>query len=512
MSNHLFGEHSSYLQRHASSLVDWYPWGEEAFAKARQENKALFVFIGYSACHGCQVMEQESFNAHLTATLLNTHFISIKVDKEERSDIAHYFQKVYQLTNQRPTAWPLCLFLTDEAKPFYATAYIPHEPRYEMMSFSSLLEVTADKYRNEKALLTEKAEEILHFLNPKENAIQATKLDLSIIGRVTEQAKQLFDAQHGGFTQIPKFPQTSLLDLLLDVYEINQEEETLHLALFSLRKMAEANIRDLSEGGFYAYCNDTQWLNPHPVKNTYDNALLSSVYLKAYRVSGDIFYKTVACEIIDFMLQQMSESSLFYASMSTEVDLPARLDKTILASYNAMMIQTLFKASRLEPTYLEPAITSLDVLLELAYIHSELYHVTLLAQTPKTKAFLEDYAYLSEALIEAYECTLDERYLVMATKLVNAAIEKFYVQGTWKYTRGTFEADAEVHDAPYNSPVSTMLSALQRIGSLVDAVYQKFIFKTLERYSYDVMRQPISSPQMTSMVIRYLKDDSIIQR
>ncbi|WP_373033093.1 thioredoxin domain-containing protein [Sulfurovum sp.] len=587
MPNHLKNEHSPYLQQHADNPVDWYPWGDEAFEKARKENKAIFLSIGYSSCHWCHVMEHESFEDEATAKILNEHFVAVKVDREERPDIDKHFQEVYQLMNQRPGGWPTSIFLTQEQKPFYSATYIPDEPRYGMMSFSSLLEVIADKYTKEKALLTEKADEILRFLNPKEDKIQATKLDLSIVDRFSDQAKQLFDNQDGGFNKAPKFPQASMLDLLLDVYRITGDKETLNMALLSLSSMAKGGLRDLVEGGFCRYSTDNQWLVPHFEKMTYDNALLSDVYLKAYHVSGDDFYKSVAFETIDFMIKNMSEDALFYSASDADtegeegkyfvytyekalksfekagipsqqhaplakalhiteegnfegknivrVDDPAQIDipyydeaiqalkkrrekrtypfidKKVLVSWNAMMIKSLFKASRVDNTYLKPAIRSLDALLESMYINSELFHSTLIGKKPKIKAFLEDYAYLAEVLIEAYESTLDETYLITATKLTNTAIEKYFDQGKWKFSRGEFETNANIYDSSYPSSVATMLSVLYSISSLVDSVYKKFVFKTLEIYSYDIMRQPISTPRMSRMVIRYLKDDIIIK-
>ena len=176
-----------------------------------------------------------------------------------------------------------------------------------------------------------------------------------------------------------------------------------------------------------------------------------------------------------------------------------------------MMITSLFKASRVDSKYLKVAMKSLDKLLSTMYINSQLFHSTLIGKEPNIQAFLEDYAYLSEALIEAYESTLDEVYLITATKLVNTAIEKYYENGKWKFSRGEFETNADIYDSSYPSSVSTMLSVLYSISSLVDIVYKKFVFKTLEIYSYDVMRQPISTPKMTRMIIRYLKDDIIIK-
>jgi uncharacterized protein YyaL (SSP411 family) len=587
MENHLKNEHSPYLQQHADNPVDWYPWGEKAFEKARQENKAIFLSIGYSSCHWCHVMEDESFKNEATAKILNEHFVAVKVDREERPDIDKHFQEVYQLMNQRPGGWPTSIFLTQDQKPFYSATYIPDEPRYGMMSFSSLLEVIADKYSKEKNLLTEKADEILRFLNPKEDKIQATKLDLSIIERVADQAKQLFDNTNGGFNKAPKFPQASMLNLLLDLYPITGDKETRNMALHSLTCMAKGGLRDLVEGGFCRYSTDNEWLVPHFEKMTYDNALLAEVYLKAYHVKGDDFYKSVAFETIDFMVENMSEDELFYSASDADTEgeegkyfvytyekalksfekagIPSQehtalakalhitkegnfegknivriedptdhkipyyneaiqalrkrrekrthpfIDKKVLVSWNAMMIKTLFKASRVDNAYLKQAISSLDALLESMYINAELFHSTLIGKKPKIKAFLEDYAYLADVLIEAYESTLDETYLITATKLTNSAIEKYFDKGKWKFSRGEFETNADIYDSSYPSPVATMLSVLYSISSLVDVVYKKFVFKTLEIYSYDVMRQPISTPSMSRMVIRYLKDDVIIK-
>ena len=588
MSNHLKNELSPYLQQHADNPVDWYPWCEKAFQKAKKEDKPIFLSIGYSSCHWCHVMEHESFEDKKTAKILNEYFVCIKVDREERPDIDKHFQDVYQLMNGRPGGWPTSLFLTEELKPFYSATYIPDEPKYGMMSFTSLLEVIADKYKNEKATLVDEADKILHHLNPKEDKIQATKLDVSIINRVIDQAKQLFDNTDGGFNKAPKFPQASTLSLLLDVYKLTDDKETLNMSLLSLSSMARGGLRDLVDGGFCRYSTDNEWLVPHFEKMTYDNALLSCVYLKAYHVTHNDFYKDVAFETLDFMLEKMSEDKLFYSASDADtegeegkyfiytyekvlksfakagipgdahkklakalhiskegnfegknivriddpksIDIPYYseaiealkkrrkekrvypfIDKKVIVSWNAMMITSLFKASRVDSKYLKVAIKSLDKLLSTMYINSQLFHSTLIGKEPKIQAFLEDYAYLSEALIEAYESTLDEVYLITATKLVNTAIEKYYENGKWKFSRGEFETNADIYDSSYPSSVSTMLSVLYSISSLVDIVYKKFVFKTLEIYSYDVMRQPISTPKITRMVIRYLKDDIIIK-
>lgn len=588
MANHLQNEYSPYLQQHANNPVDWYPWGEAAFLKAKEEHKPIFLSIGYSACHWCHVMERESFENETIAAILNEHFVSIKVDREERPDIDKHFQEVYQLMNGRPGGWPTSIFLTEDLKPFYSATYIPPEPRYGMSGFDELLRVIANKYKTEKSVLIEKAEEILRFVNPDKRKIEATRLDESIITRFISQAKQLYDAKDGGFNKAPKFPQTSILSLLLDLHRITGDEDTLQMATHSLLSMAKGGLRDLVEGGFCRYSTDDIWLVPHFEKMTYDNALLSQLYLKAYHVTEEAFFKTVAFETLDFMLAKMREEDLFYSASDADsggeegsyfiygydgaiclfekTDIPQSawksvadalhitpqgnfegknivriddpincnipyyheaiaalkeeretnrsypfIDKKILVSWNAMMVKSLFIAARTDNHYLEPAVRSLDVLMKSMYIHSQLFHSTLIGKEPKIHAFLEDYAYLADALIEAHQTTLDESYLITATKLANTAIERYYNHGLWKFSRGEFETDADIYDTSYPSSLSVMLDVLHSLSSLVDPVYKKFVFKSLEIHSYNVMRQPVSSPMMARMVARYLKDDIVIK-
>lgn len=187
------------------------------------------------------------------------------------------------------------------------------------------------------------------------------------------------------------------------------------------------------------------------------------------------------------------------------------IDKKIIVSWNAMMIKSLFIASRVDKKYLLKATNSLDKLLKNLYINDELFHSMLPQGTPKIRAFLEDYGYLCDALIEAYQTSLDEKYLIIATKLANSAIEKYYNNGKWKFSRGEFETDADSYDSSYPSSVSVMINALYSLSSLVDIIYKKFVFKTLEINSYNLMRQPISTPKMTNILIRYLKDDIVIK-
>jgi len=506
MPNNLKNETSPYLQQHANHPIDWYPWGEEALVKAKAENKSIFLSIEYSSCHGCHVMEKESFQDEKIAELLNERFIAIKVDKEERPDIDKYYQEVYQLMNRRTGGWPISIFMTENLEPFYAAAYISPEARKEEFGFEALLRTVSKKYITEYDTLVEKGREILQNIHPKNKSIEATKLNLNIMQTISLHVDHLLDKKEGGFGTVPKFPHVSTLALIFDSYELQKEEKLLNAALLSLDGMSKGGIYDHVNGGFYRYSTDDKWLIPYRVKTTHDNALLSQLYLRAYQITNNQSYQEISFKTIDFILQQMSEDGLFFAKKD-EIENETTIDKTIITSWNAMMVSALFKASSIDKKYKAIAITSMESLLDNLYINGTLYHSKVLGTEVKVKAFLEDYAYLGEALITAYQSTLDEGYLMRATKFANSAIEQFYDYGQWKFSNGEFKIQDDIYDTTYPSSISTVLSLLMSISSLVDVHYKKFVFKTLEMNSYSLMRQPLSSPKLTQMLLRYLKDD-----
>lgn len=506
MFNRLENESSPYLEQHAQNPINWYPWGEEAQSKAKAENKSIFLSIGYSSSNWCHVMEKESFQNQKIAELLNERFIAIKVDKEERPDIAKYYQKVYKLMNRSNAAFPLSIFMTENLQPFYADSYISLEAQEEKLGFEELLRVVSKKYITDHKTLVKKGDEVLQYINPKDKKIEATKLDINILNTITIHTDNLLDKKEGGFGTSTKFPNVSTLELLFDSYQLTKDASILNATLFSLDNMHQKNLYDQKNGGFYNYSKDEKWSEPHKVKTTYDNALLIQLYLRAYQLTQNNDYKNTALSTVDFMLEQMRNERLFYAKIDeTKEDITT--DKTIITSWNAMMISGLFRASVVDKKYKTLAIESLETLLNKVYINRILYHNT----EATTEGFLEDYAYLGETFIEAYQATLDESYLVMATDFANKLIEKFYDYGQWNFSNGTFRIGADTYDSDYPSSASTAISLLMSISSLVDSNYKKFVFKTLEINSYNLMRQPLSSPKLTHMLLRYLKDDIIIK-
>ncbi len=317
MANRLQNAQSPYLQQHKDNPVDWYEWSEEAFKKAKDENRLIFLSIGYSSCHWCHVMEKEVFENKEAAKFLNEHFISIKVDKEERPDIDKYYQEVYQLLNQRPGGWPLSIFMTPDKKPFFAATYIPLEPRYGMPGFLQLIKNMVEVFQKNPKEIVQQAEEILRFLKPQIPQ-KAVRLEENIAEKFVAACKKFFDPIHGGFGSKPKFPHASTINTLLDIYRLTDNQEALKMTETSLKNMAKGGLRDLIDGGFCRYSTDAKWLVPHFEKMTYDNALLMESYLKAYHTIKDEFYKTVAFEIAEFMMEYMRAKGLFFSASDAD--------------------------------------------------------------------------------------------------------------------------------------------------------------------------------------------------
>jgi uncharacterized protein YyaL (SSP411 family) len=306
MTNRLAGESSPYLLQHAENPVNWYPWGEEAFNHARQENKPVFLSIGYSACHWCHVMAHESFENEEVAGIMNKHFINIKVDREERPDIdGIYMDAVQAMTGGG--GWPLTVFLTPDGKPFYGGTYFPPEDRQGMPGFSRVLLAMNDAYHNRSGDVTATADQITKALSKN---IQSMGFTGPLTARTLDIAytvlQQSFDTNHGGFSNAPKFPQPGLLEFLLRYSLRSKDPSALRMAEVTLEKMAQGGIYDQVGGGFHRYSTDTQWLVPHFEKMLYDNALLSRLYLHAYQVTHRLLFRFIAEGTLDYILREMT--------------------------------------------------------------------------------------------------------------------------------------------------------------------------------------------------------------
>ncbi len=325
MQNHLKNQTSPYLLQHAENPVNWYPWCEEAFERAKREDKPVFLSIGYSTCHWCHVMAHESFEDTEVAEILNRYFVSIKVDKEERPDIDSIYMSVCQ-TFTGSGGWPTTIFLTPEQKPFYAGTYFPKTSKYGQIGFVDLLLAVHEKWKTNKAELIESGEEMIFFLNKKCTAddMQEDKMvDNQVAKRLLDTAvktyKQIFDSKYGGFGQAPKFPTPHNLLFLMRYYERSRDEEALKMVEKTLLQMYRGGMFDHIGGGFSRYSTDRYFLVPHFEKRLYDNALLILACCKVYQITKSRIYCDVAEMTAAYILREMtSPEGGFYSAQDAD--------------------------------------------------------------------------------------------------------------------------------------------------------------------------------------------------
>lgn len=313
-SNRLITEKSPYLLQHAFNPVAWFPWGEEAFALARKENKPIFLSIGYSTCHWCHVMAHESFENPEVARILNENFICIKVDREERPDLDQiYMAAVQALTGHG--GWPMSVFLTPDLQPFYGGTYFPPEGRHGLPGFTEVLEAVHDAWRNRPEKIMESAANITDHIRRKATDSATGTIDPDIFAKAFQQIETEYDAEFGGFGSAPKFPRPVLFNFLLRHAARTGEPQALNMTLVTLRKMAAGGMYDHLGGGFHRYSVDAQWRVPHFEKMLYDQGQLAINYLEAFQLGQDPFYANVAQDILDYVLRDMtSPEGGFYSA------------------------------------------------------------------------------------------------------------------------------------------------------------------------------------------------------
>ncbi len=325
--NRLGAETSPYLLQHADNPVDWYPWGEEAFALAREQGKPVLLSIGYSACHWCHVMAHESFEDDETAELMNRLFVNIKVDREERPDVDKIYQTAHQLLIQRGGGWPLTMFLhADNQRPFFGGTYFPNEARYGMPAFSDLLVKVAayyDEHREDVEEQGARLTEVLGQLEPPA-ADESATLTPAPLAKVRQQLASNFDKDYGGFGGAPKFPHPTTIDRLMRTWRSSASEaepdvDALYMATLTLMRMAEGGIYDHLGGGFCRYSVDQYWQIPHFEKMLYDNGPLLALYAQAWLATGEAAFATVAGETADWLLADMrDDNGGFYSSFDAD--------------------------------------------------------------------------------------------------------------------------------------------------------------------------------------------------
>jgi len=514
MPNRLARETSPYLLQHQDNPVDWYPWGDEAFAKARAEDKPVFLSIGYSSCHWCHVMEHESFENEKIAALMNELFVSIKVDREERPDVdAIYMAAVQAMTGHG--GWPMSVFMTPDGKPYFTGTYFPPEERHGMPAFPHVLQAVADAYHNRKSEVLSTTSRIVEYLQEQTAArASAEPLTRDLIAEAYRVLAATFDHEHGGFGGAPKFPQPMTYELLLRYWHATGDAEPLRMVEATLQRMAQGGIYDQAGGGFHRYATDTLWLVPHFEKMLYDNAQLASLYLHAWQATGIDDYRRVVEETLRYVEHEMLDpAGGFYSAQDAdsegvegkffvwspqEIDdvlgadlgrvarayfavteegnfegrnilwrprddeavarelglssdalhaaiddaraklLAGRerrvhpgLDDKALTSWNALMLKAFAEAgAALErPAYIEIARRNAEFLLGELVRDGRLLR-TWRAGEAKLNGYLEDYAYLIDALLALYEATFEQRWLDEAAALADGMIALFWDAGS----------------------------------------------------------------------------------
>jgi len=473
--NRLAHETSPYLLQHAGNPVDWYAWGDQAFARARTEDKPLLVSIGYSACHWCHVMERESFEDEATARLMNEHFVCVKVDREERPDVdAVYMDAVVALSGQG--GWPMTVFTTPDGEPFFGGTYYPPEPRHGMPAFRQVLGAVAEAYRDRRDDVARQAQVLVDALRQgaaKEPSAQP--LTAELLDGAIDVLRSQFDPQWGGFGYAPKFPPASAIEFLLRRGEFEP-------ALGTLDGMAAGGMYDLVGGGFHRYSVDRQWLIPHFEKMLYDNALLVPAYLHAWVLTGTDGYRRVVEATVEYVLRELAlDGGGFASAQDADTDgvegltftwtadelaavigpgrdallqpfedgrsvlrgrltdeerevlfaardlrpKPFRDDKAI-ASWNGLMLAALAEAGRrLErDDWLDAARSLAEFLLGPLSVSGRL-HRTWRDGVARGTGYLEDYANVAHGLYELHVATGELRWLEESRRLALLAVELF---------------------------------------------------------------------------------------
>ena len=319
MTNRLITETSPYLLQHAENPVDWYPWGEEAFSEAKAQDKPIFLSVGYSACHWCHVMAHESFEDLETSKLMNSDFINIKVDREERPDVDSIYMRAVQAQTGRG-GWPMSVFLTPDGKPFFGGTYFPLHEGHGIPSFTRVLKAISEAYQKQRKEVSESADQLIaHLSSGVMNSQGQETLTSETLTRAFDGLVEEFDRNDGGFGAAPKFPQPMIVEFLLRYYHRTRQTEALAMVDITLEKMCRGGIYDQVGGGFHRYSTDAIWLIPHFEKMLYDNALLSKLYLHAYQVTAREEYKRIVTETLDYVIREMTDpDGGFYSSQDAD--------------------------------------------------------------------------------------------------------------------------------------------------------------------------------------------------
>jgi hypothetical protein len=589
-ANRLSGETSPYLLQHAHNPVDWYPWGEEALARAAREDKPILLSIGYAACHWCHVMERESFEDEAIAALMNEYFVCIKVDREERPDLDSVYMAA-TLAMSGHGGWPMTVFLTPDKRPFFAGTYFPPKDAYGRPGFPSLLARIAEVFREDRAGVDAQAGQLTQAVRVQLEGTARGEVSLELSAAAAEQLRASYDPRYGGFGGAPKFPPCAALRLLLRQHARSGDASLLTLVRGTLDGMKNGGMYDHVGGGFARYATDERWHVPHFEKMLYDNAQLARVYLEAFQVTGEPEYKRVAEETLDYAIREMQAArggfysatdadsegvegkfftftrdelsailrepqlGMFCAAYDVRADgnwegtnvlwtprplsavaaelgltldalhaelaqarasvyaarkkrVPPLCDDKILVSWNALMIGALAEGARIlqRRDYRDAAERAAAFIASAMRRPDGGLYRTARGDKAHLAAYLEDYAYLADALIDLYESGSDERYLREAERLCTRMLSDFSdAEGGFFQTAHDHEAliaraRAAQDDAlPNESAVAALLCA--RLSYHIDRPAQRELaHATLHSFGGLLPRAPRAFASMLAVL------------
>ncbi len=581
MANRLQHETSPYLLQHKDNPVDWYAWGDEAFERAREEDKPVLLSIGYSSCHWCHVMEHESFSSERIAAIMNRHFVNIKVDREERPDVdAIYMTALQMMTGQG--GWPMTMFLTPEGRPFFGGTYFPPQEHQQLPSFPKVLQTIAQAYQEKSDDITSSADRVQEALEQHfSHELETSTLSEATLDEAARNLSPHFDSYNGGFGGAPKFPPSMVIDFLLRTHYRTGASRSLEMAEFTLQKMARGGIQDQIGGGFHRYTVDAIWLTPHFEKMLYDNGLLARAYTDAWKLTGNQLYRDTAEAVFRYVTREMTspeggfysaqdadsegEEGKFYvwdideirsilepaeadivvryygvsetgnfegrnilsvprepADVAAELEVdeatlmetiraanaklyearakrvwPGRDDK-ILTSWNGLMLRAFAESAVAydRPDLVETAVTNATFLRDNLWKNGELFRSYKDGEA-RVHAFLEDYAYLANALVSLYEATFDDQWLRWADELTRVMIDEFADdQNAGFFDTSAHHSDLiarpkEFVDNAQPSGNSMAAELLQRMAILTNNQdYRRRAIEILEHYGTMAAQQP----------------------
>jgi len=592
MPNLLSQEKSPYLLQHANNPVNWHPWKGEAFKRALEEDKPIFLSIGYATCHWCHVMEHESFEDEEVAGILNEHFVSVKVDREERPDVDRIYMTVCQALTGKG-GWPLSIFMTPDRKPFYAGTYFPKQGRMGMPGFVDILRQVAELWKNDRERALNASDKITAAIQPKGGGAEGASISAAMLEKGYNQLRSSFDATWGGFGSAPKFPTPHHLTFLLRWNKRKPESQALGMVEKTLDAMRNGGIFDQIGFGFARYSVDERWFAPHFEKMLYDQAMLAMAYLEVFQSNGQERYARVAGEIFEYVLRDMTDSEgafysaedadsegvegLFYlwtpaqikdvvgkeagdllcrfydvtpagnfedhrnilhvskpaeifarmVGMDTEelagaleegrqklfASREARIhpfkDDKILTSWNGLMIAALAKGYQVSRNeiYLAAAQRAADFILNVLRKGSGRLFRRYRQGEVANPGYMDDYAFMTWALIELYESTFDVRYLEEALQLNRHAMDLFWdeQEGGFFYTAQDSESlilrDKEIYDGATPSSNSIAALNLLRLGRMTGlSELENHADRLFKRFSTMVADYPSAYTQFLNAV------------